>query len=1361
MSRRCVSVWVGLPVLAMFGLLLSGASAQGTGPNEPKAQQMFVYAHPEGTKYFGLCLRPLVQAEPATGHAIVVLFDTSAGQVGDYRAKALEVLEQLLQKLGPEDRVQLLGVDVNAVALTEGFVPAQSEAMKQAVEKLRQRTPLGATDMEKALLRAAELLKAEEGKPRSVLYLGKGTSKANLLGAEHFVALVKQLKDRRVSVHSYAIGPGVDLHLLGALAAQTGGKVIEDSPAEAPTIAEQLAASAHGPVFWPIQQKVVWPEAIREVYPADLPPLRLDRETVLVGTLQGEGPITIRATVEGPTGQMDCTWTVPATQPNEDYNYLPALVDLARKDSTKGATLPLVDAESLKNAKALADAGARNLSILARQALAASNPTEAERLAQAALKQDPHDTEAQAILRAARRELAGENNGPEAAPNPAPGLELRGPAGVPQAIPGAGAFVEQYQQEQNLLSQMISTDVTQTINRARGMMTDNPDAAMQDLKLQMENVRRVPELDSAVRTRLLGQLEAALREAQRRKQIKEERDRERDIVLAQARERSLLEESLQRKEEKIRQLMARFNALMEERRYAAAAEGAAAIREEAPTVPVAGQAAYNAHAQGNYVQFRQTNAERERMFIATLFQVEKSHVPFPDEPPIVYPDADTWQQLTARRKERYQAMDLASQGPAEKKILQQLDSPTQLEFLETPLKDVIDYLKNYHKIEIQLDNKAVEGAGVQSDTPITKNLKGISLRSALRLLLREHGLTYIIQDEVLLITTPEEAESRLSTKVYPVADLVIPIETSEFQGGFGGLGGWGGGMGSMGGMGGMGMGNMMGGGMGMGGGMMGGGMGGGMWNIPPDRLPKQVRDRLDPLLPKKGDQGFRAFSVPEPSEPTAHSPNTSSASSQSAAPSAASEKIRNELISITTADGYERFFAAHQNPPADPAAVRRAVRDLMADKKFTQVSALIEAALRNHQPQPWMYEALGLAMQADGRPLEDIERVVLSALDFARSPVEMTYIGLYMSQLGLDKRAIQVYRQAAQLDPRRPEPYMAALRSAQKLSDLDAKQWASLGILRQAWPKEQLEIWNMARRVAQSVLEDLRSAGKTKEAQEFEKALQTALVRDLVIRVSWTGNADVDLLVEEPSGSVCSARNPRSSGGGILLGDSSSRQIGSSADGPAEEIYVCPEGFPGTYRALVRRVWGDLTAGKVQVEVFAHFRTDKQRRMAQSIDLKNDEAVVLFELDAGRRKESLQEQQTNNALVQQLSIRQQILAQQIAAAVDPRALAALAASRTSYGGQDDTTGGGSSYFPWFLRGAVGYQPVIITLPEGVNLAVMGVVSADRRYVRVTCVPLFSRISDVRIFNYNTGEESQGNLPNTGGGGFFGGGGGGY
>ena len=88
-----------------------------------------------------------------------------------------------------------------------------------------------------------------------------------------------------------------------------------------------------------------------------------------------------------------------------------------------------------------------------------------------------------------------------------------------------------------------------------------------------------------------------------------------------------------------------------------------------------------------------------------------------------------------------------------------LASPTEVCFVEAPLTEVLDYLKNHHQIEIQIDSKALEDAGVGTDVPVTIDLKGISLRSALNLMLRKLNLTWLIEDEVLLITIPEEAEN--------------------------------------------------------------------------------------------------------------------------------------------------------------------------------------------------------------------------------------------------------------------------------------------------------------------------------------------------------------------------------------------------------------------------------------------------------------------------------------------------------------------------------------------------------------------------------------------------------------------------
>lgn len=117
--------------------------------------------------------------------------------------------------------------------------------------------------------------------------------------------------------------------------------------------------------------------------------------------------------------------------------------------------------------------------------------------------------------------------------------------------------------------------------------------------------------------------------------------------------------------------------------------------------------------------------------------------------------------------------------PATARIEESLGEATTLQFIETPLQDVVDYLEDLHGIEIQIDQRVLEDQGIGTDTPITRNLKGITLRSALRLMLRELKLTYFVWDEVLLITTPEASEKHVYVQAYDVEPLTAKGATAE------------------------------------------------------------------------------------------------------------------------------------------------------------------------------------------------------------------------------------------------------------------------------------------------------------------------------------------------------------------------------------------------------------------------------------------------------------------------------------------------------------------------------------------------------------------------------------------------------
>ena len=110
--------------------------------------------------------------------------------------------------------------------------------------------------------------------------------------------------------------------------------------------------------------------------------------------------------------------------------------------------------------------------------------------------------------------------------------------------------------------------------------------------------------------------------------------------------------------------------------------------------------------------------------------------------------------------------------PSEEKILAELDKPTNFDFQEIPLSDVAFFIHDKLGIEVQLDKHSLDEGGISTDKQITFHIKNVSLRSALRLMLRPLDATFVISDEVLQIMTLTKAGNQMVTRTYPVGDLV-------------------------------------------------------------------------------------------------------------------------------------------------------------------------------------------------------------------------------------------------------------------------------------------------------------------------------------------------------------------------------------------------------------------------------------------------------------------------------------------------------------------------------------------------------------------------------------------------------------
>ena len=108
---------------------------------------------------------------------------------------------------------------------------------------------------------------------------------------------------------------------------------------------------------------------------------------------------------------------------------------------------------------------------------------------------------------------------------------------------------------------------------------------------------------------------------------------------------------------------------------------------------------------------------------------------------------------------------------AELKIRRELIKSTNLDFVETPLVEVVMFLQDLHQIPVKLDHTALENAGVADDTPVTNTLREVSLHTALRQVLEPLDLTYLVTGEVLMITTRDEADAHPEVRVYSVDGL--------------------------------------------------------------------------------------------------------------------------------------------------------------------------------------------------------------------------------------------------------------------------------------------------------------------------------------------------------------------------------------------------------------------------------------------------------------------------------------------------------------------------------------------------------------------------------------------------------------
>jgi hypothetical protein len=219
--------------------------------------------------------------------------------------------------------------------------------------------------------------------------------------------------------------------------------------------------------------------------------------------------------------------------------------------------------------------------------------------------------------------------------------------------------------------------------------------------------------------------------------------------------------------------------------------------------------------------------------------------------------------------------------------------------------------------------------------------------------------------------------------------------------------------------------------------------------------------------------------------------------------------------------------------------------------------------------------------------------------------------------------------------------------------------------------------------------------------------------------------------VIEPTGSACSPLSRQTIGGGILIGDSLADMT--------SETYLAAEAFPGEYLIEIETVWGRPLNGKAQLRIIRHQGTPDETEELRTVELKSRHSTpIKVKLESGRRKETAyvaprEAQQSTEAPTAPPQSSDKVL-HQLRVLADPE----VTGVRSGFYGA--TSSMGRTPLPSRIASQKEPSPNDRTLYQtrvkpfvqnSIDVTAQAVISADRRYVRLSMTPVFNTVTGVQ------------------------------
>lgn len=344
---------------------------------------------------------------------------------------------------------------------------------------------------------------------------------------------------------------------------------------------------------------------------------------------------------------------------------------------------------------------------------------------------------------------------------------------APAAPAAGGDDLQQYQlREQVLFQKLREEGLAVQAQALKTFQAGKPAAALEMLQDYLERLEPLPLSPEqlALLKRPVEQRLQQLRTLRAQMELQDEATLARHSGTPSAEARLALEK--QRRQQTVAELLKRYDNLYKEGKYKECLMILAEARELDPENPTIKYAYDLAKYKDRITYLNQMKEQKEDFF---LHQLDVYPGPSLDiNQPLAF-DKDGLARMQ-KRKPGPEGIFFPRHDEKERQIEQKLLEPTTVSFVNQPLQKTLDDLSIMHNLNIYIDKASLEQAGISLDQPVSLKVSNISLKSALNLLLKQAHLTYIIKDQVLQVTTEDNARGRFQQVVYPVTDLVVPVE---------------------------------------------------------------------------------------------------------------------------------------------------------------------------------------------------------------------------------------------------------------------------------------------------------------------------------------------------------------------------------------------------------------------------------------------------------------------------------------------------------------------------------------------------------------------------------------------------------